>query len=159
MATFTLHRGSAARSTEDDDADLALAKLRNVVVIPAPRALVVGSRGEFRDHVRQRLSEKPAGLVVDCARSEYIDSSGLGTLFSLAKEAKRLGVGYSIARLAEDLRLLLTLTRIDAVMCVADTLRTGIVVASEFVEPGEIDVASVIDAEPDVQPKRLRLEP
>jgi anti-anti-sigma regulatory factor len=56
--------------------------------------LIPGSRQSFREHVRQQFIGKPVGVVIDCARSEYVDSSGLGLPFSLGKEARQEGIGY-----------------------------------------------------------------
>lgn len=160
MTDLTLHRGSAGGQDEEAErADHAFARERGVLIVAAPRSLVAASRSGFGDHVRQQLVCKPVGIVIDCARSEYIDSSGLALLFTLAKEAARRGIGYRVARLDDDLRYLLSLTRIDCVIRIANTLHTAIIEASLRVEAGEPDVAKLL-ASPQVGgPPRLRLEP
>ena len=130
----------------DELADVALAREHGVLIVASPRTLVISTRGGFREHVRQQLISKPAGIVIDCARAEYIDSSGLALLFSLAKQARRAGIGYCVTRLAEDLHTLLRLTRIDSVVQTADTLRAGIQIASVAVTPGEIDLEPLLRA-------------
>jgi anti-anti-sigma factor len=159
MADLTLHRGGALdREEEEELAYRALAKARGVLIVAAPRSLVTGSRHGFREHVLQQLLCKPAGLVIDCARSEYIDSSGIALLFSMAKEAKRRGIGFRVGRLDENLRYLLNLTRIDSVISTSDSLRTAILEASVRSESVAPDVRVAAVAEPLERPP-LRLEP
>ncbi|HEY2854994.1 MAG TPA: STAS domain-containing protein [Gemmatimonadaceae bacterium] len=139
-------KGGSETADCDEVADFALARQHGVVIVASPRTLVVSTRGGFREHVRQQLISKPTGIVVDCARAEYIDSSGLALLFSLAKQARRAGVGYCVARLADDLHTLLHVTRIDSVIQTADTLRAAILIASVTVAPGELDLEQLLQA-------------
>lgn len=148
MTDVALHREVADHRDDDSElADRALALARGVLVVASPRSLIAGSLAGFGEHVRQRLIGNPVGIVIDCARSEYIDSSGLALLFSLAKEATRRGVGYRVARLDENLRYLLALTRIDHVISVSDTLRDAIAEASAANAPGAHDSAQVARTE------------
>ena len=157
---LTLHQGGAdERSEREERADRALALARGVIIASAPRSLIVGIRAGFRDHVREQLRRKPVGVVIDCVRSEYIDSSGLSLLFALGKEAKRGGIGYGVARLADDLRVLLNLTRIDTVIPIADTLQAAILEASIPVVAGEFDALKLATMNPESARPLLRLEP
>ena len=127
-------------------ADFALAREHGVVIVASPRTLVISTRGSFGEHVRQLLISKPVGIVIDCARAEYIDSSGLALLFSLAKQARRAGIGYCVTRLAEDFHTLLHLTRIDSIVRTTDTLQAAISIASVAVAPGELDLEGLLQA-------------
>jgi anti-anti-sigma factor len=160
MADLTLHRSEALDQDDDRErVDRALAVDRGVLIVAAPRSLVTGTRRGFRDHIRQQLNCKPVGIVIDCARSEYIDSSGLALLFSVAKEAKRRGIGFRVARLDEDLRYLLTLTRIDCVISISDSLRSAVLDASVRVEAGEPDISKLLTGSEVGERPSLRLEP
>jgi anti-anti-sigma factor len=154
MADLTLHH--ADTNEEEEEAERALAVTRGVLVVSAPRSLIASTRQGFRDYVTQQLSTEPVGLVIDCARSEYIDSAGLAVLFGLAKEASRRGVGYRVARLDDNLRYLLNLTRMDCVIGVADTLRAAIVEASVRLVPAEPNASTLPEV---LERPRLRLEP
>ena len=154
MTSLTLHQDGPGESQEAVElADRMLAMDRSVVIVAAPRSLTIANRGGFRDHVRQQLIRKPVGLVIDCAFSEHIDSSGLGLLFSFAKEARRDGIGYRVTRLAEDFRTLLSATRIDTVVQVAETLRVAILEASIAVDAGQLDIRALLPAEDEPTPR------
>ena len=118
-----------------------LARQRGIVIMAAPRTLVIANRASFRDYVRQRFLAEPVGVVIDCTAAEYIDSSGVALLFALAKDARRAGIGYCVSCLSADLRALVNLTRIDTVVPMTDALHEGILAASLGVPPGEIDTA------------------
>ncbi len=70
--------------------------------------------------LKQQLSDAVAAgaqrLVVDMAGVAFIDSSGLGALIGGLKAARLAGGDLRIARVGEQARLVLELTRLDRVL-------------------------------------------
>jgi anti-sigma B factor antagonist len=70
------------------------------------------------------LDEAESGarkILVDFAKTGYIDSSGLGVLVSLAKRLRELGGDLRLANLNDDLQTLFELTKLDTLFQIADT--------------------------------------
>jgi anti-sigma B factor antagonist len=85
-------------------------------VVPMPRDFVVSTRQLFRATVLARLAAGCKAIVIDCAETGYIDSSGCGVLVSLNRAAKDAGATFRIRGLSDDLRTVFALTRIDTVL-------------------------------------------
>jgi anti-sigma B factor antagonist len=75
--------------------------------------LVVGNRSEFKQLVFAELESGARRVVIDFAKTGYIDSSGLGALVSLGKRIREQGGALRLAGLDDDLRTLFELTRLD----------------------------------------------
>lgn len=93
----------------------------DIVVIEVEGQLIVGNRQELKQKV---LDESEAGarkILVDFAKTAYIDSSGLGVLVSLAKRQRELGGDLRLANLNDDLQTLFELTKLDTLFQIADT--------------------------------------
>jgi anti-sigma B factor antagonist len=93
----------------------------DIVVIEVEGQLIVGNRQELKQKV---LDESEAGarkILVDFAKTAYIDSSGLGVLVSLAKRLRELGGDLRLANLNDDLQTLFELTKLDTLFQIADT--------------------------------------
>jgi anti-sigma B factor antagonist len=136
-------------------ADHELAREYNVTLVGAPPALIVGNRGEFKERVKKELERGPRGIVIDFSRTDYIDSSGLGVLFALGKEAKRLGVGYRLTGLNPDLRDLFALTKMDTVLRIAPTPRVAVLEASVCVPAGEMELPKSWSGDDESPPLRV----
>ncbi|HYW32064.1 MAG TPA: STAS domain-containing protein [Gemmatimonas sp.] len=86
----------------------------DALVVEVDGQLVVTNRQEFKQVVLDEVEQGARSIVVDFARSAYIDSSGLGALVSLGKRIRESGGDLRLAGLNEDLRTLFELTRLDA---------------------------------------------
>jgi len=67
----------------------------------------------FRDELIARVTEKPAGLVMDCAELKYIDSTGLGALVAVLKHVKTCGGTITLRSLRPNLAKLFKITSLD----------------------------------------------
>ena len=75
--------------------------------------LTVGNRQELKAAVQQALQDGARKLLLDCAPTGYIDSSGLGALVTIARRVRESGGTIRLAGLNEDLRSLFELTKLD----------------------------------------------
>ena len=91
-----------------------LTRTDHVLLVEVDGQLVVGNRQEFKQAVLDQVEQGVRLVVIDFARSPYIDSSGLGALVSLGKRLRDAGGDLRLAGLNEDLRTLFELTRLDA---------------------------------------------
>lgn len=87
----------------------------SVVVQPTGRVNMVAAP-RLRDQLRELVENGSRNLVVDLSATEFIDSSGLGALISGLKAARQAGGDLRIAAPSEQVRRVLTLTRLDTVL-------------------------------------------
>lgn len=97
----------------------------SVVVIGGQ--LIVGNRQELKTLIQEGLDRGERKFLVDCSRTGYIDSSGLGALVSLSKKVRELGGELRIAGLNEDLRSLFELTKLDTLFHISPTAKEALV--------------------------------
>ncbi|MHB1298902.1 MAG: STAS domain-containing protein [Gemmatimonadaceae bacterium] len=100
---------------------LHLTRNGDVVIIEIEGQLIVGNRQEFKQRVLDEAESGARKVLVDFARTGYIDSSGLGVLVSLAKRLRELGGDLRLANLNDDLQTLFELTKLDTLFQIADT--------------------------------------
>lgn len=89
--------------------------LRPIVVELAPDQLIAGTRQAFKRALLTRL-EAGEDVIVDCSRTRYLDSTGLGMLVTVGKAFFSGGGQLVLTGLNEDIRLLFELTRLDTVL-------------------------------------------
>ncbi len=93
----------------------------DVTIVEIDGTLIVGNRQEFKQKVLDELDRGARKVLVDFARTTYIDSSGLGVLVSLAKRVRELGGDLRLADLNDDLQTLFELTKLDTLFTIAPT--------------------------------------
>lgn len=91
-----------------------------VLIVEVEGQLIVGNRQELKAVVQQALENGERKLLVDFARTGYIDSSGLGALVSISKKVREQGGELRLSGLNEDLRSLFELTKLDTLFAIAD---------------------------------------
>jgi anti-anti-sigma factor len=79
---------------------------------------------------KQRIVEVVAGgqrrLVVDMAKVDFVDSSGLGAIVGVLKAARQAGGDLRIARPTGQLRSILELTMLDRVLRPYETVEEAL---------------------------------
>lgn len=73
----------------------------------------------FRQHIDRILNHVPAACIVDFSDIEYLDSSGLGLLLSLAREYSMAG-GRLVLVTNETVDGILEITRLDGLFTTAE---------------------------------------
>lgn len=91
------------------------------VLVAVDGQLIVGNRQELKNLVHEALERGGRKFVIDCTRTGYIDSSGLGALVSMSRKVRETGGEMRIAGLNEDLRSLFELTKLDTLFRIHDT--------------------------------------
>ena len=99
----------------------AIKKQGEVVVVDVDGQLIVGNRNELKQKVNDELDKGERKVLIDFARTGYIDSSGLGVLVSLSKRIRELGGDLRLANLNDDLKTLFELTKLDSLFQISDT--------------------------------------
>lgn len=92
-----------------------------IAIVEVDGQLIVGNRQELKQKVLDLMDAGTRKVLVDFARTGYIDSSGLGVLVSLAKKLREEGGELRLAALNEDLRTLFELTKLESLFFIADT--------------------------------------
>lgn len=92
-----------------------------VVTLEDTRVDMAVSR-KFRDELAKVIEKKPDLLVLDLTDTEYFDSSALGTLVSILREAKSYGGQIRLANLNQTLRTLMKLSKLDAMFKIYESV-------------------------------------
>ena len=92
-----------------------------VLIVEVEGQLIVGNRQELKATIQQALDNGERKLLVDFAKTGYIDSSGLGALVSISKKVREQGAELRLSGLNEDLRSLFELTKLDTLFAIADS--------------------------------------
>jgi len=100
---------------------LAITKQGEVVVVEVEGQLIVGNRNEFKQKVLDELERGARKVLIDFARTGYIDSSGLGVLVTLSRRIREEGGELRLANLNDDLNTLFELTKLDTLFQISDT--------------------------------------
>jgi len=95
--------------------------LSGVLIVEVEGQLIVGNRQELKATIQQALDNGERKLLVDFAKTGYIDSSGLGALVSISKKVREQGGELRLSGLNEDLRSLFELTKLDTLFAIADS--------------------------------------
>jgi len=103
-----------------------MTKQSNVVVVDVDGQLIVGNRQELKQKVLDELEKGERKILIDFARTGYIDSSGLGVLVSLSKKIREQGGELRLANLNDDLKTLFELTKLDTLFQIADSRDRGL---------------------------------
>ena len=90
-----------------------------VAILEIDGQLIVGNRQELKTLVQDGLDRGERKFLIDCSRTGYIDSSGLGALVTLSKKVREANGDLRIAGLNEDLRALFELTKLDTLFHIA----------------------------------------
>jgi anti-sigma B factor antagonist len=98
-----------------------------VLVVEVEGQLIVGNRQELKATIQQALDNGERKLLVDFAKTGYIDSSGLGALVSISKKVREHGGELRLSGLNEDLRSLFELTKLDTLFAIADNSAQALV--------------------------------
>ena len=92
-----------------------------VLIVEVEGQLILGNRQELKATIQQALDNGERKLLVDFAKTGYIDSSGLGALVSISKKVREQGGELRLSGLNEDLRSLFELTKLDTLFAIADS--------------------------------------
>lgn len=96
-------------------------KANDVTIFEVEGTLIVGNRQELKQKVIEEIEGGAKKVLVDFAKTTYIDSSGLGVLVSLAKKIRESGGDLRLANLNDDLQTLFELTKLDTLFQISES--------------------------------------
>jgi len=82
--------------------------------------------GELKSLLLKALEDGAKSVVVDLARVQFIDSSGLGALLSGYKNASLRSIGFALAGLQPRVRSMFELTRLHRVFDIYPSLQLAL---------------------------------
>ena len=80
----------------------------------------------LRQHVQNVTARKPAGLVLDLDRVDFIDSTGLGVMVGAAKRMRMIDGGFRIVCSQAHLNHLFEITRLNEVFDLYESLEEAL---------------------------------
>jgi len=90
----------------------------DVTVVQVEGQLTVGNRHELKAAIQTALDGGARKFALDCGGTDYIDSSGLGALVTIAKRIREAGGQIRLGGLNDDLRSLFELTKLDTLFAI-----------------------------------------
>jgi anti-sigma B factor antagonist len=100
------------------------------VVLEVLEPRLVGDKAQaFKEAVGRYFANGPISLVLDLAKVEFIDSSGLGAILSLLKRMPK-GSELLVCRLNEAVTNMFMLTRMDRVFTICKTVDEAMITLS-----------------------------
>jgi len=98
----------------------------DATVVRVEGQLTVGNRHELKAVIQDALEAGARKFVLDCSQADYIDSSGLGALVTIAKRVREAGGVIRLAGLNDDLRSLFELTKLDTLFAIHPDLEQAL---------------------------------
>lgn len=96
-----------------------------VVTIKEARVDMAISR-KLRKELSEILTEKPMILVINLSETQYFDSSALGTLVTILREAKSYGGQVRLANLNQTLITLMKLSKLDTMFKIYENVENAL---------------------------------
>ena len=90
-------------------------KLNDITVLDLEGTFVLGGHAEFKQHVETAITGGSRKLLVNLAKVNYMDSSGLGELISGYTKMQRVSGQMKLFSLSKRLNQLLVLTKLITV--------------------------------------------
>ena len=101
----------------------------NVILAVLEPRLVADKDQPFKDAVGRYCTNGPISLVLDLAKVEFIDSTGLGAILSVLKRMPK-GSELMVCRLNEAVTNMFMLTRMDRVFTICKTVDEAVIALS-----------------------------
>ena len=101
----------------DNDSQSVIKDIRRqgrTVVLELGGEIDMRSFGELKNKFKELYSEKPAVLLVDMSKVEFMDSSGLATLVGALKWCRLNGSELKLAGLTQRVRSIFEICRLDS---------------------------------------------
>ncbi|RKX46564.1 MAG: anti-anti-sigma factor [Thermotogae bacterium] len=107
--------------------DLKWQEIEDIPVVKVPKELDITISDRFKSCVvEELLKKKKSKIVLDFSSCEYIDSSGLGVVISIYKRSMMEGGTTILAGLNEDVKRVLSITGLNRVLKVKDTVEEAV---------------------------------
>ncbi len=99
---------------------------QSVLVLTLEGRLDGSTAPAFKERIKTLVSAGQARLVVDLAKLQFLDSSGLGVLVSALRLAGQSNGDVKIAKLTLELKALFALTRLNKVFDIHESVESAV---------------------------------
>jgi len=93
---------------------------QDVDVVHLPPRLVMANAGEARSELKAIISSGKGKVVVNLAKTEFMDSSGLAVIVAGLQTARKMDGDLHLAHMSDTIRALFELTRLHTVFQIFD---------------------------------------
>ena len=90
-------------------------KLDDITVLDLDGTFALGAHGDFRQQIESTITGGSRRLLINLAKVNYMDSSGLGELISGYTQMQRVGGQMKLLNLSKRLNQLLVITKLITV--------------------------------------------
>ncbi len=98
----------------------------NYIVANLEGELDIESSSDFKKKAGMEISNGHSNMIIDLSQVVYVDSSGLGALIALQREARLNGGALVIIGATEQIRRTMKITHLDKLFEFYDTLEEAI---------------------------------
>ena len=98
--------------------DIQVTQTGGVTLVVPTGDLDMGTADQMKRTLSDLIEKGQSKLVMDLTGVAYVDSSGLGALVALMKQARAVGGNLKLCGLQEDVRSIFEMTRLIKVMAV-----------------------------------------
>jgi anti-sigma B factor antagonist len=106
---------------------IAVADRGRVSVLTLQGDFVIGPpETAFEQAIREILSRRMTGVVVDFGSVRTMDSSGIEALISSLTSCTNAGVGMKLARVGPRVRRLFEITRLDSILDIREDVEAAV---------------------------------
>ncbi len=92
------------------------------LIVALSGELDVESSQKMKNDVRKKISSETSNIVIDLTNVNYVDSSGLGTLIALQKDARFNGGSLCIVGASQQIKRVMKMTNLDKLFQLYDKL-------------------------------------
>ncbi|MCB1138283.1 MAG: STAS domain-containing protein [Leptospiraceae bacterium] len=105
---------------------MVLDRKEGVLIVSVAGRLDITNSEEFENAVLKELEEKKTSVIVRFQDVSYMSSSGVRALLSMYHELRKHGKLLIITELSTAVKKIITVTELDRVFAVADTLENAL---------------------------------
>ncbi|HNV85692.1 MAG TPA: STAS domain-containing protein [Candidatus Omnitrophota bacterium] len=94
---------------------------QNVTVIALQGDLDFHSSPNLRKELEKLIESQAPKIMIDLAKVEYVDSSGLATFVELYQKMKHYGAKFSLFNLSESVQSVFEIAKLNSIFLIAKT--------------------------------------
>ncbi len=99
----------------------------NIVIFKMPQEFELSNSYDIKEHIYKEAFESGFKyLVLDFSNTHYLDSSGLGVVVAIHKQARLQGGAVVLIGLDSNIKNLFKFTALDRVLNISDTVESAI---------------------------------
>ena len=112
--------------------DLTENRIDNYLVISVDGNIVLEDTTKLKGFVEQYIEDASLkGIIINCEKVNFIDSSGLGLIVSIYKTLKKMEKKFAISSLSDRTMEIFTLTKLDNILTITGNDEAALAVFKE----------------------------